>query len=223
MQRADRCGVVDDAFEGLRQPDQPSQPGERHRLELRRGRRRAPEHRLLVERRRQELGEHPGRAARDREVGEEPRVVPVGQSGHQDSLEVGHHRVDGPDPPVRDRQRGEISPGLTRASTGRFDAIEIVGDPIDQRVAVPAKGVGVRSGVDRVRSTSADSRRTAARAARGVEAVAATAAIRIRFLGSGPGPRRCRTCSDRRLVRERVTSSIGGYPLCDPRSRSRTS
>ena len=58
-------------------------------FELGRRRRRPPQHRLLVERGRQELGEHARRAAGDREVGEEARMVPVREAGHEHALEVG--------------------------------------------------------------------------------------------------------------------------------------
>ena len=63
-------------------------PAERHLLELCRRRRGSPEHGLLIERRRQELGEDAGRAGADGEIGEKAGMVPVRQSRHEDALKV---------------------------------------------------------------------------------------------------------------------------------------
>ena len=90
----DRRRVVDHAFESVGQADQLAEPAERDRLELGGGRRRAPQHRLLVERGRQKFGEDAGRARRDGEVREEARMVPVGEAGHEHALEVGHDGVE---------------------------------------------------------------------------------------------------------------------------------
>jgi hypothetical protein len=63
VQRRDRRRVVDHALERVGQADQLAQPAERHLLELGRDRRRPPEHRLLVQRGREELRETPGALA----------------------------------------------------------------------------------------------------------------------------------------------------------------
>ena len=94
VQRRDRRRVVDHALERVGQAEQLPQPAERHLLELGRRRRGAPQHRLLVERGGQELGEDAGRAAGDGEVGEEAGMVPVRDAGQDDALEVGEDRVE---------------------------------------------------------------------------------------------------------------------------------
>src|SRR4029079_12133888 len=94
VQCGDRRRVVDDAVEGVGQADQPLQPAQRDLLELGCRRRRAPQHRLLVERRREKLAEDAGGAAGDGEVGEEAGMVPVRDAGKDDALEVGEDRVE---------------------------------------------------------------------------------------------------------------------------------
>ena len=94
VHRGDGCGVVDDTFECVRQADQLPQPAERHGFELGRRRRGPPQHRLLIERRRKELGEDAGRAGGDCEIREEAGMVPVRQAGHEHALEVGHDRLE---------------------------------------------------------------------------------------------------------------------------------
>ena len=120
VQRRDRRRVVDDALERVGQAHQLPQPAERDRLEFGRRRRRAPEHRLLVERRRQELGEHAGRAGGNREVGQEPRVVPVRQARARGRARSrrGWRRTARPARAPAPAALRAMSPGATRASTG---------------------------------------------------------------------------------------------------------
>ena len=144
----DRRGVVDHAFESRRQADQLAQPAERHGFELRGRRRRAPQHRLLVERRRQELGEDAGRAGRDREVGEEAGMIPVRQAGHEHALEVGHDRRRTVRRlPARWRAaRPRCRRASTRDENGiALDVLEVVGDPVDELVAVAPEICGVHA------------------------------------------------------------------------------
>ena len=94
MQRGDRRRVVDDALERRRQPDQLAQPAEGDFLQLRGRRRRAPQHRLHVEAGGEHLREHAGAAGADREVGEEPRMVPVRQAWNDDLFEVREDAIE---------------------------------------------------------------------------------------------------------------------------------
>ena len=94
MQGRDRRGVVDHAFEGVRQSQQLPEPAERHFLQFRGGGRRPPQHRLDVEGGGEKLGQNAGRAAGDGEVGEEAGVVPVGETRDDYALEVAEDLVE---------------------------------------------------------------------------------------------------------------------------------
>ena len=122
-ERGERRGgraVLDVAVPGRRQAEQVGEPGERDLLELGRGRRRAPEHRVLVERRDQELGEDARLGRGDAEVREEARVVPVRDARQQDRVEVGEHRRERLALSGRRRRQlcADRRPGATRESTG---------------------------------------------------------------------------------------------------------
>ncbi len=95
VQGADGSGVVDDAEEFLGQAHPLAQPPERHLFEL--GERGAalPQHAVDIEPGGQHLGENPRLRGRDGEVGEEARMVPVGQRGNDGALEVLQNRVHG--------------------------------------------------------------------------------------------------------------------------------
>ena len=95
VQRGDRRRVVDDSLEVATQAEQLPEPAKRDLFELRRRRRRPPQHRLNVERGGQELREDAGRAAGDREIGEEAGMVPVRDAGNQHPLEIGKDGVEG--------------------------------------------------------------------------------------------------------------------------------
>ena len=81
-ERRGRCGVLDVAVQAGRQPEQLGEPVQHDLLELGRRRRGDPRHRVHVQRGDEELGEDPGLRARVREIGEEARVVPVREPGH---------------------------------------------------------------------------------------------------------------------------------------------
>ncbi len=134
-------------------------------LELGRRRRGAPQHPVDVERRRHGLGEDAGPGAGDGEVGVERRVVPVGDARQEDPVEVGQRRVErlAADPVADAGNAAATSPGATSDSTRPVtDTLEVVGDPVDDRVAVSPEAGGVHvadaelsgieaSGIERLR------------------------------------------------------------------------
>ena len=87
-QRPGRRGVLDVTVESRRQAEQLREPVERHLLELLERRRRTPEDPDLVQGGHEQLGQDPRLRSRRREVGEEPRALPVRQSGQEDAVEV---------------------------------------------------------------------------------------------------------------------------------------
>ena len=83
-------------------------------LQLGCGRRGAPEHRVLVEGRGEELGEDSRLGRGCREVGEESRVLPVSHPGHEDLVQIAQHRGERLAPLGRRAgSRDRISPGST--------------------------------------------------------------------------------------------------------------
>ena len=145
VHRGDRGGVVDHPLEAVGQPDQTPQPGQGDLLELGHCRRGAPQHPLRVERRAQELGQDAGAAAADGEVGEEAGVVPVGQAGDDDTLDVGQHRVERFTRLRRGRRQrladlARPDPGQDRVA---LDVLQVSGDPLDQLVSSLAELGGV--------------------------------------------------------------------------------
>ena len=71
-------------------------------------------------------------------------MLPLGEAGHHHLLDVGHHRVERLD--VGRRVFGELRPHVAWRNDGAdrslLDAADIVGDPIDEVVAVGAELVG---------------------------------------------------------------------------------
>ena len=96
-------------------------PRERQLLELGHGRRRAPEHAVGVERRRQQLGEDARLRAGDREVGEEARVVPVrdARAAARGRGRRARRRTARPAPGGDAGSCARMSPGATVDITGR--------------------------------------------------------------------------------------------------------
>ena len=145
VQAGDGRRVVDDPLERVGQAEKLPQPAQRHLFELGRGGRRPPQHRLHVQGGRQELGEHPGGGARDGEVGEEARVVPVGDAGQDDPLEVAEDLVErdagrGRGRRQRAAHRARRTAGEDRIALG---VVQVAGYPVDEGVAVPAERLGV--------------------------------------------------------------------------------
>ena len=120
VQARDRRRVVDDAFEGVGQAHQLTQPPERHLLEFGHRRRGPPQHALRVERGGQQLRQHARPAARDGEVGEEAGVVPVGDARERSASRSrpGSTRTPRPARAARAGSERRMSPGLTCESTG---------------------------------------------------------------------------------------------------------
>ncbi len=138
VHRADRRRVVDDAFETRRKPEQLAQPAERDGLELGCRRRCPPEHRLLVERRGEQIGEDARRAAGAREIREEAGVIPVREAGHEHALEVGHDALErlavfrcgcG-------KRRGDLARRDAGENGIALGVFEVISDPVDEGVRV---------------------------------------------------------------------------------------
>ena len=94
VERGHRRGVVDHTFERIGESDQLAQPPEGDLFEFGDRWRRSPQHALRIERGRQEIGKHAGTASRAREVGEEPRVIPVCDPWNDQAVEVGQDRLE---------------------------------------------------------------------------------------------------------------------------------
>ena len=136
--RRGRRRILDVAVPAVRQPEQLRGPVARQPFELRRRRRGAPQERDRVERGGEHLGEDPRARRGVGEVGEEARVLPVGDAGQQDLVEVPQHRRERL---ALLRRRG----GQARADLARLDlrehrqvadAVEVVGGPLERRAAV---------------------------------------------------------------------------------------
>jgi hypothetical protein len=84
----DRRGVLDVAVQALREAQKLAEPIDREELHLRGGGRGAPEHRVHVQGRREKLGEDSRLRAGVREVGEESRMIPVGDPRQDGLVEV---------------------------------------------------------------------------------------------------------------------------------------
>ena len=136
VQGRDGGGVVDDPLERVRQPEQAPEPAQGHLFELGHRRGGAPQHPLSIERRAQELGEHAGAAGADREVREEPGMVPVGQAGDDQPFDVVPDGAPRLAVGRRLRRQGpadlpRLHPGQHRVPLGLF---QIPADPVDQLV-----------------------------------------------------------------------------------------
>ncbi len=90
--------------------EQLAHPVEHQRLDLGARRGRDPAHALHAEPGGQQLAEDRRVGRVGREVGEEARVLPLRQPGHDDPVDVGHHRVE---------RLGLRSVGARGAATGR--------------------------------------------------------------------------------------------------------
>ena len=124
------AGVLDDAAaaaggpEGLRQAEQVGQPVHDVLLELRGGRAGHPGHALHAQARGHQVAEHRGAGGVGREVAEEAGVLPVGDAGQDDAVQVGQ---DGGERLALlgggDRQGGaDVAGGDLRADRERTDA-----------------------------------------------------------------------------------------------------
>ena len=123
------------------QVEQVGEPVEHVRLEFGGRRRGRPEHALDAEARGQQVAEDRRAAGVGGKVGEEGRVLPVGDAGQDLLVQVAQHRLErfavlGW---VR-RQRGPQRPGRhLRQHRERLDPFVVVGDPVDDAVAVLAE------------------------------------------------------------------------------------
>ena len=106
-----RGGVGDQAVEPLGQPEALAQPVDDDLLELRRDRRRPPEHGVGAERCGQELAEHARPGCGRREVGHEARMLPVRHVRLDQALDVAQ------DLRAAVRVRAEVRPGTAAAAS----------------------------------------------------------------------------------------------------------
>ena len=137
-----RRGVLEMAVQPRREAEQVGEPGEGDLLELLERRRRPPEDPDLVEPRREELGEHPGRRPGAGEVREVAGALPVRQPRHEHLVEVPQHggeRLPGLGRPFGER-------GLDRAGLDRrqhrlplVDPFEVRREPLERGRAVVAE------------------------------------------------------------------------------------
>ena len=143
-------GVLDDAAaravaaERLREPERLGEPVEHHLLDLGHRRARRPDHPLRTDAAGEEVAEDRGGRGVGREVGEEPRVLPVREAGHDDAVEVGQHgveRLGG----LRCRRRQQASYVTGRDLRADGQVVEggpVVGDPVDGGVPLAAELLG---------------------------------------------------------------------------------
>ena len=140
-QRRDRRRVLDVAVPARGQAEQLREPAHDVLLEL--GQRRAgpPEDADLVERRRQQLGEDRRLGARVREVGEEPRVLPVRRRRQDQPVHVLEQRRERLRL-VRRRGRQPLAqPARLDLREHRVvaDLLEVARRPLDRRLGVVAE------------------------------------------------------------------------------------
>ena len=144
-------GVLDHAGEAVGQPDQLAEPLHRHLLQLGGGGAGLPAHALRAEAGGDQVGQHRGQVAVGGEVGEEPRVVPVGDAGEDGPVEHGKDLAEG-DAVLRRSARGtarRTSPGSTGHITGKSgQPLAVGGDPLDELVAQGAELVGCHRSTD---------------------------------------------------------------------------
>jgi len=135
---------VNDAVEAVRQADQLPEPRHHALLELRCRRARLPQHPVDAQAGRQHLAQDGRAAVVGREIGEEARVVPVRDAGHDVALEVRQDARHGLAFLGRGvGQRVQQVPGSAAAAHGvAVGMFEIVGDPVDHFVRVSAELLG---------------------------------------------------------------------------------
>ena len=122
--------------ESLGQIEQLGHPVDDAQLQLGARRRRDPAHPVDAEPGRQQLAEDRGVGAVGREVGEEARVLPVHQAGHDDAVDVGEHGGE-----RLGLGRGvlrQLAHDVAGLHVGRhrplLDRLDVVGDPVDESV-----------------------------------------------------------------------------------------
>src|SRR5580765_5610914 len=102
-----------------------------------------------MERRRQRLGKHTRRARGDREVPEKAGMVPVGEAGDEDAFEVGEDGAEGFG--ILRRLLWKRCGDVARLYAGEYRisirVFEVIGDPVDQLVTMPAEVIGLHGTV----------------------------------------------------------------------------
>ena len=140
-----RSRILDDAGEGLRQPQHLAQPVHHHLFHFRGRRTGLPAHALGTETGAGEIAQYGGQIGIAGKIGEEARVVPVGDARQHDLFEI---LEDVLQPfALEGWFRGQLAsdvPGLHRAHHRQgFHAFPVGRDPFDEVVASAAEGVGV--------------------------------------------------------------------------------
>ena len=141
VQRGNRCRIVYNAAEIFRQIHHLPQPIQNDRFELGRGGRSAPEHRLHIESGGEHFAENTDRRSGSRKKPVKIRVIPVRNGRQNQFFDVAKNILKifarfG-------RRRGQSACQIVRLvlrENGKFfDALEIIGDPIDQLMPKAAK------------------------------------------------------------------------------------
>ena len=138
-QRRRRSRVLDDAGHALGESQHLAQPFEDRVFELGGRRRGLPDHALSAEPGRQQLAQDGGRAVIGRKIGVPPGMLPVRDTREDDGLEVGEDAVHGLG--LRGRFGGDLGLDLARIKPGHdrqiLDVFHIIGEPIDEFMAIP--------------------------------------------------------------------------------------
>ena len=154
----DRSGIVDDPEPSTRQPEALGQPGERLFLDLRCGGRCPPEHTVHVEGRGEELTQDAGARSGDGEVGEESRMVPVGDARENRVAVLIEEHGHGSRLSFRPQRTRNVTRVGGREHRNVANPVEVTDDLVDHRVAVAPKllQVVVEWFVDHAESVSPD-------------------------------------------------------------------
>ena len=206
--RRRRRRVLDVAVPAARQPEQLREPVQHRQLELGRGRRREPRHRVHVQRRDQELGEDPRLRAGVREPGEEARMVPVRERRQHELVEVAQHR--------RERL------ALLRRRVRQLRAEVARRDGRRDRAARRRGRGRPRPSRPRVRGRRGTTSRASSSASRSASTCACSARRPSSATRGAPGRRRARRSRARRSGGRRSRSRASGPPHA-PRGRGRRS
>ena len=135
--------------EAIGKAEELAEPVDDDPLELGRRRRRRPQHPLDPEAGAEQFAEDRRTGGIGREVGKEPRMLPVRQPRNDDSLEIAEHRRER----LRRLWRRGGKPGrdLPRLDVGKHALSRqrrpVVGDPVHDRAAFFAEPLGIERGV----------------------------------------------------------------------------
>ncbi len=136
--------VMDHPEEAVGQSDPLAEPGQDNGFEFDRGRAGEPDHAVDVESGGEHFAEDAGGRRADGEVSVEMRVVPMGHGRHDLALEIGQDCLHGL--ALLGRGSGERGGQITGLNAWKDGVVarvfEIVGDPVNDLVAVAAESSG---------------------------------------------------------------------------------